>query len=460
MSEVNISINTKNKIEGKVSTKQKINANIYPRGPQGPKGEQGPQGEQGVQGIQGPQGERGLQGPEGPQGPQGTQGIQGEIGPQGAQGIQGEQGPKGDTGNGIASIEKTSTVGLVDTYTITFTDGTTFDFTVTNANAGNTYTKSEIEQFLAQKVNISDIINTLTSEETNKPLSAKQGKVLKGLIDNTYTSSEIDDFLSNINNNVSNLNSTKLNNTVVSDIYDSTKTYAVGDYCIYENTLYKCITAITTAESFNSNKWRQTNIEMALLPTGGATGQILAKKSNTDNDVEWVFNDGGVTGDTLPIGAITEWGSDTVPLNWLLCNGQAVSRTTYQDLFNTIGTTYGTGDGFATFNLPDLRKRVPVGKDSTDSDFNALGNTGGEKTHQLTVNEMPSHQHDVGIFGDAGGPYRLQYSNTFNRFTTKCYNRSERWRPSSQQLTTIYNIKFHNKSKTKCRSNSTSITRK
>jgi hypothetical protein len=156
---------------------------------------------------------------------------------------------------------------LVDTYTITFTNGTTFNFTVTNANAGNTYTKSEIEQFLAQKVNISDIINTLTSDETNKPLSAKQGKVLKGLIDNTYTSSEIDTFLSTINgnittinSNISSLNDTKLEKTNVSDVYDSTSTYAVGDYCIYENTLYKCTTAISTAEEFDSSKWTVASI--------------------------------------------------------------------------------------------------------------------------------------------------------------------------------------------------------
>lgn len=63
---------------------------------------------------------------------------------------------------------------------------------------------------------------------------------------------------------------------------------------------------------------------------------------------------GEVGGDTLPIGSITMYGLNTPPTNWLLCNGQAVSRTTYQDLFDIIGTTFGPGDGFTTFNLPTL----------------------------------------------------------------------------------------------------------
>ena len=104
---------------------------------------------------------------------------------------------------------------------------------------------------------------------------------------------------------------------------------------------------------------------------------------------------GAVSGDTLPIGAIMPFGSDTIPDNWLLCNGQAVSRTDYQDLFNTIGITYGSGDGFTTFNLPDLQGKIPVGLDENDTDFDTLGNTGGEKEHTLTIDEIPSHSHNV-----------------------------------------------------------------
>lgn len=102
---------------------------------------------------------------------------------------------------------------------------------------------------------------------------------------------------------------------------------------------------------------------------------------------------GAVAGDTLPVGAIMPFGSNTIPENWLLCDGSAVSRTDYEQLFNTIGTTFGIGDGFTTFNLPNLKGRIPVGKDTNDTDFDVLGETGGEKAHTLIINEMPSHNH-------------------------------------------------------------------
>lgn len=95
----------------------------------------------------------------------------------------------------------------------------------------------------------------------------------------------------------------------------------------------------------------------------------------------------------VPTGAYFPFAGSVAPEGFLLAQGQAVSRTDQAALFAVIGTTYGAGNGTTTFNLPDLRQRVPVGRDTTDIDFNAIGKVGGAKDHVLTVDEMPSHTH-------------------------------------------------------------------
>jgi microcystin-dependent protein len=94
-----------------------------------------------------------------------------------------------------------------------------------------------------------------------------------------------------------------------------------------------------------------------------------------------------------PAGVINMWATTTAPTTWLLCDGAAVSRTTYAALFAVISTTYGAGDGSTTFNLPSLKGKVPVGRDSADAAFNTMGLSGGAKTHTLDTSEMPVHTH-------------------------------------------------------------------
>lgn len=99
--------------------------------------------------------------------------------------------------------------------------------------------------------------------------------------------------------------------------------------------------------------------------------------------------------DFMPIGSIIPYTGNTIPDNYLLCDGSEISRSQYSGLFDVIGTSFGEGDGSTTFNLPKLDGKTLIGKDSTDTDFDAIGKEYGEKEHVLTLDEMPSHKHLV-----------------------------------------------------------------
>lgn len=127
--------------------------------------------------------------------------------------------------------------------------------------------------------------------------------------------------------------------------------------------------------------------------------EALTPEQKNDGTVYFVTDgdpDYFIMSDSVPIGAIQAFGGETAPEGWLICDGSAVSRETYLDLFKAIGTTYGAGDGNTTFNLPDLRGNVAIGVSSNY----ALGDSGGQETHlhstgnhTLTLSEIPSHAH-------------------------------------------------------------------
>ena len=138
------------------------------------------------------------------------------------------------------------------------------------------------------------------------------------------------------------------------------------------------------------------------------TGQTLVLGRDPVGDMDAVTKryvdsiSGGSMVDPVKIGTIVSYAGSTAPDRWLMCYGQAVSRTEYNELFGVIGTTYGPGDGSSTFNVPDLRGRVAIGLDNmggtsanvvTNPIADTLGGKFGTETHTLTLSEIPSHLH-------------------------------------------------------------------
>lgn len=107
--------------------------------------------------------------------------------------------------------------------------------------------------------------------------------------------------------------------------------------------------------------------------------------------VAGTFTIGGATVSGVPLGVIVPYGGASPPANWLLCDGTAISRTTYAALFAVISTTFGIGDGSLTFNLPNMQQRFPLGKAASGTG-SALGSTGGAIDHTHTG---AAHSHAI-----------------------------------------------------------------
>ena len=101
---------------------------------------------------------------------------------------------------------------------------------------------------------------------------------------------------------------------------------------------------------------------------------------------------GGPTGSlTTPSGVMVAFGGFTPPGGWVVCDGAALSRSNFSDLFNAIGTVWGPGDGSTTFNVPDMRGRMFLGANGPYP----LGTVGGSATTTQSVSQMPPHQHSI-----------------------------------------------------------------
>jgi microcystin-dependent protein len=118
----------------------------------------------------------------------------------------------------------------------------------------------------------------------------------------------------------------------------------------------------------------------------------------------------------FPIGTVQFFAGTALPTGFLECDGSAVSRATYADLFGVIGTTYGPGDSVTTFNLPNFKGRMAIGRGLGDTaegggagTLRTIGDTGGAEDHTVTSGEMPAHTHTYGPGATGAGAGGLQF---------------------------------------------------
>ena len=178
--------------------------------------------------------------------------------------------------------------------------------------------------------------------------------------------------------------------------------YSIGSVLQSNDGLSSYVSLIdNNTTNFNSNpdsigtawgQWAGGSIKSG-IPQGGETGQALVKKSNSDDDVEWKFIS------SAPVGSSLDHYGTTAPEHYLVCDGSAISRAAYPELYAVIGTLYGAGDGTTTFNLPNKLGRVGQGSLTPGKKIEAgLPNISGT---------LPSVKLGV-FFGSASGAFNSQ----------------------------------------------------
>lgn len=146
------------------------------------------------------------------------------------------------------------------------------------------------------------------------------------------------------------------------------------------------------SSAISGAKIRLANDEYLRARNAANSGDINILKVNTADQIQFNLTPANVP----PAGSILMYGGASAPTGYVLCDGSAISRSTYAALFAVLSTTYGVGDGSTTFNVPDLRQRFPLGKAASGTG-NTLGGTGGNIDHTHIIR---GHYHGMGTGAD------------------------------------------------------------
>ena len=142
---------------------------------------------------------------------------------------------------------------------------------------------------------------------------------------------------------------------------------------------------------------------------------------NNNGDLELIS--GATLWADAPIGCIQAYGAATAPEGWLICNGAAVSRTTYAALFAVIGTSFGAGDGTTTFNIPDLREATVKGVGLTGHSENHYHyGAGGVALGEFLDDRIQTHQHTYKRLTTPGTAVDTAASGSFTNLDNETYD--------------------------------------
>lgn len=167
------------------------------------------------------------------------------------------------------------------------------------------------------------------------------------------------------------------------------------------------------------------------IPTAGlrdesVTTEKIAKGAITNSQLSSEVS-------SVPTGGVMPFAGTSAPEHWLKCEGQEINRTTYARLFEVIGTTYGSGNGTSTFNVPDLRNRFVIGAGSTYSN----GSKGGASEKTLSASNIPPHHHNYEKMLETEATIEKGTGETFHYIHPNGYSTTETTSTGSAQPFTM-----------------------